>query len=170
MHGTCLNENKLVDEAPSVVHDGDILKFGAEVRRGTEIFPACAFRVNLEFSPYRYDPCSVSLRLFINSIIVHQAPSHFQTHPKSMMMKIAQAVNSIGTNKSKHQARMVPLLKSSHLNARAQPMPLILPETILQHQLDLAVLESISPATRLLRSRLRTTFQPQQHPPNSMSA
>ncbi|KAH6674548.1 hypothetical protein B0J14DRAFT_562661 [Halenospora varia] len=55
MHGTCLNGRKLATKEPTVVNNGDELVFGAEVRRGPEVFPACAFRVNIDFVPYKYD-------------------------------------------------------------------------------------------------------------------
>ncbi|KAF4632318.1 hypothetical protein G7Y89_g5809 [Cudoniella acicularis] len=53
MHGTCLNGRKLAADEPAVVVNGDELVFGAEVRRGPEVFPACAFRVSLDFVPYK---------------------------------------------------------------------------------------------------------------------
>lgn len=46
LHGTRLNNALLRrDEATKLV-DGDVLVFGAEVRRGSETFPACSFRIN----------------------------------------------------------------------------------------------------------------------------
>ncbi|KAH8685571.1 hypothetical protein BGZ60DRAFT_395475 [Tricladium varicosporioides] len=53
MHGTCLNGRKLATKEPTVINNGDELVFGAEVRRGPEVFPACAFRVNIDFIPYK---------------------------------------------------------------------------------------------------------------------
>jgi pSer/pThr/pTyr-binding forkhead associated (FHA) protein len=53
MHGTYLNTAELARKSPTVLRDGDTLVFGAEVRRGPETFPACAFRVNYEFLPYK---------------------------------------------------------------------------------------------------------------------
>ncbi|RDL38094.1 uncharacterized protein BP5553_05527 [Venustampulla echinocandica] len=53
MHGTFLNDTKVPTEQPAEVEDGDVIAFGAEVRRGPEIFPACSFQVNIDWSPYR---------------------------------------------------------------------------------------------------------------------
>ena len=53
MHGTYLNGTLLRENAPVMVGDDDLVVFGAEVKRGTEVFPACAFRVNYEFLPYK---------------------------------------------------------------------------------------------------------------------
>jgi pSer/pThr/pTyr-binding forkhead associated (FHA) protein len=53
MHGTYLNTAELARKQPTVLRDGDNLVFGAEVRRGPETFPACAFRVNYKFFPYK---------------------------------------------------------------------------------------------------------------------
>lgn len=53
MHGTYLNTAELARKSPTVLRDGDTLVFGAEVRRGPETFPACAFRVNYKVLPYK---------------------------------------------------------------------------------------------------------------------
>lgn len=50
MHGTMLNGEALVREEPRSLNNGDEIKFGAEVRRGSETFPACSFKVEYEFS------------------------------------------------------------------------------------------------------------------------
>jgi hypothetical protein len=52
MHGTQINDEKLPANAPQVVKIGDVLSFGAEVRRGPEVFPPCKFRINYEFMPW----------------------------------------------------------------------------------------------------------------------
>jgi hypothetical protein len=52
MHGTQVNDEKLTPNAPQVVMVGDILSFGAEVRRGPEVFPPCKFRIDYEFTPW----------------------------------------------------------------------------------------------------------------------
>lgn len=52
MHGTYHNHPRLTQGEPSILSNGDILVFGAEVKRGTDIFPACAFRVTFEYTPY----------------------------------------------------------------------------------------------------------------------
>lgn len=54
MHGTCVNDRKLDDSEAVRVNDGDILVFGAEVKRGQDTFPACSFLVKLHFTPYQY--------------------------------------------------------------------------------------------------------------------
>lgn len=53
MHGTFLNGSRINTHTLTELNDGDELIFGAEVRRGTEVFPACAFRVSYEFGPYK---------------------------------------------------------------------------------------------------------------------
>ena len=53
MHGTFLNGSRITTNLLTELNDGDELVFGAEVRRGTEIFPACAFRVTYELGPYK---------------------------------------------------------------------------------------------------------------------
>jgi hypothetical protein len=53
MHGTYLNNIELQRKDPRILNDGDIVVFGAEVRRGVESFPACAFRINYEFLPWK---------------------------------------------------------------------------------------------------------------------
>jgi hypothetical protein len=53
MHGTYVNDFELPRKSTMVVDDGDIVLFGAEVRRGPETFPACKFQVNYEFVPYK---------------------------------------------------------------------------------------------------------------------
>lgn len=50
MHGTYLNGVELARHVPSTLNNGDILVFGAEVRRGPETFPACSFRISYEFA------------------------------------------------------------------------------------------------------------------------
>ncbi|KAH6722284.1 hypothetical protein BKA61DRAFT_568823 [Leptodontidium sp. MPI-SDFR-AT-0119] len=53
MHGTYLNDFELPKDTPTVINDGDVVVFGAEVRRGPEVFPACSFRVNYKPVPYK---------------------------------------------------------------------------------------------------------------------
>jgi len=52
MHGTHVNDEKLPPNTPQVVVVGDILSFGAEVRRGPEVFPPCKFRIDYEVTPW----------------------------------------------------------------------------------------------------------------------
>lgn len=54
MHGTYLNNIALPPKTATAIGDADEVKFGAEVRRGPENFPACRFRFNYEFVPYKY--------------------------------------------------------------------------------------------------------------------
>lgn len=51
MHGTTLNDQELQRQEPRSLNNGDIVKFGAEVRRGPETFPACSFRVEYNILP-----------------------------------------------------------------------------------------------------------------------
>jgi hypothetical protein len=53
MHGTYVNGSELQRKEPKALNNGDVVVFGAEVRRGVEIFPACAFQVNYEFLPVK---------------------------------------------------------------------------------------------------------------------
>ncbi|PVH84485.1 SMAD/FHA domain-containing protein [Cadophora sp. DSE1049] len=53
MHGTHLNNFELPRDTPTVITDGDVVVFGAEVRRGPETFPACSFRVNHKIVSYK---------------------------------------------------------------------------------------------------------------------
>lgn len=48
MHGTFLNDVQLPPRNVTVIQDEDEVKFGAEVRRGPETFPACCFRVKYD--------------------------------------------------------------------------------------------------------------------------
>jgi hypothetical protein len=52
MHGTQVNNTKLVPNVPQAVEVGDVLSFGAEVRRGPELFPPCEFRIDYELVPW----------------------------------------------------------------------------------------------------------------------
>ena len=52
MHGTYVNDLELERKKARELSDGDKVVFGAEVRRGPETFPACAFRINYAFSPF----------------------------------------------------------------------------------------------------------------------
>lgn len=53
MHGTVLNDQELQEQEPRSLNNGDVVKFGAEVRRGAETFPPCAIKIEYEFSPYK---------------------------------------------------------------------------------------------------------------------
>lgn len=53
MHGTWLNDIELPKDTPTMINDGDVVVFGAEVRRGPETFPACSFMVNHKIISYR---------------------------------------------------------------------------------------------------------------------
>lgn len=50
MHGTSINNAPLVSFEPTVLHNGDVVVFGTEVKRGSETFPPCKFIVNYEIS------------------------------------------------------------------------------------------------------------------------
>lgn len=54
MHGTFVNDLQLRRLEPSGLSNGDLVVFGAEVKRNLDIFPACAFRVNYELLPFKY--------------------------------------------------------------------------------------------------------------------
>lgn len=49
MHGTQINETKVLPDTAVPISSGDIVSFGAEVRRGPETFPPCKFLVEYEF-------------------------------------------------------------------------------------------------------------------------
>jgi pSer/pThr/pTyr-binding forkhead associated (FHA) protein len=53
MHGTYINNKQLSVRDPTRILDGDEITFGAEVKRGPETFPACAFQVKIDFVPYK---------------------------------------------------------------------------------------------------------------------
>lgn len=52
MHGTTVNDTRLPIKDPRTVKCGDILVFGAEVRRGPDTFPPCIFKIVYEFTPW----------------------------------------------------------------------------------------------------------------------
>lgn len=52
MHGTYLNNKRLYNGEGIRLINGDTLILGAEVKRGSEIYPACVFKVKYEFGPY----------------------------------------------------------------------------------------------------------------------
>jgi len=54
MHGTYLNNVELPRKSPAPLGNNDVVVFGAEVKRGPETFPACRFRVNVNFEPIPY--------------------------------------------------------------------------------------------------------------------
>lgn len=54
MHGTQLNDVKLLLDTPQAVKNGDIVSFGAEVRRGPDTFPPCRFHIEYELVPWAY--------------------------------------------------------------------------------------------------------------------
>jgi pSer/pThr/pTyr-binding forkhead associated (FHA) protein len=53
MHGTYVNKKHLQREEPTQLSDGDEITFGAQVNRGLEVFPACAFKLKLDFVPFK---------------------------------------------------------------------------------------------------------------------
>lgn len=53
MHGTYVNHDQLKKKEARGLSDGDIVVFGAEVKRGEETFPACAFKITYEILPYK---------------------------------------------------------------------------------------------------------------------
>jgi hypothetical protein len=52
MHGTAINNVTLLGETAYEIVNGDELSFGAEVRRGLEVFPPCRFKFNLKWEKY----------------------------------------------------------------------------------------------------------------------
>lgn len=56
MHGTQVNNEKLLANVPQAIKIGDVLSFGAEVRRGPELFPPCSLRIDYEFMPWTLVP------------------------------------------------------------------------------------------------------------------
>lgn len=69
MHGTLLNGVKLMANTPQQLEDGDVVVFGAEVKRGPETFPACSFQINYEAIPYKYDIPSFSSTSYQGSLL-----------------------------------------------------------------------------------------------------
>ncbi|KAG9230872.1 hypothetical protein BJ875DRAFT_384188, partial [Amylocarpus encephaloides] len=59
MHGTRINQTTLARDQDAQINSGDILVFGAEVRRAQEVFPACRFLVNLDFATYHVNGSSI---------------------------------------------------------------------------------------------------------------
>ena len=54
MHGTFVNGSQLPSNSPTELQDNDSIVLGAEVRRGHEMIPACAFQ--LKYHLMRYNP------------------------------------------------------------------------------------------------------------------
>jgi hypothetical protein len=54
MHGTFVNDTQLRRHEPRGLSNDDLVVFGVEVKRNLDTFPACAFRVNYEFLPFKY--------------------------------------------------------------------------------------------------------------------
>jgi FHA domain len=52
MHGTMLNDQKVPIDTLQQVTTGDVVSFGAEVRRGPDTFPPCCFDIAYEFVPW----------------------------------------------------------------------------------------------------------------------
>ncbi|KAH8592786.1 SMAD/FHA domain-containing protein [Bisporella sp. PMI_857] len=52
MHGTFVNSTRLLPHVTNNLSNGDTLVLGIEVKRGSEIFPACSFIFNYELIPY----------------------------------------------------------------------------------------------------------------------
>lgn len=53
MHGTFVNGNRLAPDVPTELQDGDHIILGAEVRRGRETFPACAFDLAYRLTKFK---------------------------------------------------------------------------------------------------------------------
>ncbi|KAL3420672.1 Factor arrest protein 10 [Phlyctema vagabunda] len=56
MHGTFLNNRQLESHRAETFKNGDTVIFGAEVTRGVEVFPACAFTIEYELSQVSVKP------------------------------------------------------------------------------------------------------------------
>ena len=54
MHGTFVNDFQLRRDEPQELSNDDLVVFGAEVKRNSDTFPACAFRINYELFPFKY--------------------------------------------------------------------------------------------------------------------
>ena len=54
MHGTFVNSFQLRQHEPRELVNGDLVVFGAEVKRNLDTFPACAFSIGCEFLPFKY--------------------------------------------------------------------------------------------------------------------
>ncbi|KAI9813649.1 MAG: hypothetical protein M1827_003720 [Pycnora praestabilis] len=55
MHGTFQGNMQLSKDVKFPLKDGDTVRFGSEVRRGSETFPPQAFRVGIEWYDWRYE-------------------------------------------------------------------------------------------------------------------
>ncbi|KFZ02061.1 hypothetical protein V500_00470 [Pseudogymnoascus sp. VKM F-4518 (FW-2643)] len=51
-HGTYINNNQIPKYGPTPLANNDIISLGAEIKRGTEMYPECRFRVNYELVPF----------------------------------------------------------------------------------------------------------------------
>ncbi|KAL2073246.1 hypothetical protein VTL71DRAFT_10570 [Oculimacula yallundae] len=67
MHGTYLNGIALASDTPAVLTSNDVVVFGAEVRRGTEVFPACSFQVTYKSTPHKSQATSANTYTFPES-------------------------------------------------------------------------------------------------------
>lgn len=52
VHGRAVIDVKLQSDQPRPIFSSDILLFGAEVRRGAEVFPPCLFYLKYEFQEW----------------------------------------------------------------------------------------------------------------------
>jgi len=78
MHGTYLNDVQLSSKNSTAIGNEDEVKFGAEVRRGPETFPACRFRVNYDFVPYKYVSESVCYPCLLVLTNVHRPANSYE--------------------------------------------------------------------------------------------
>lgn len=84
MHGTFVNDLQLRRGEPSGLSSGDLVVFGAEVKRNLDTFPACAFRVNYEFLPFKYVQNQPKLPVIHKSKLTHPSrASNSYTFPES---------------------------------------------------------------------------------------
>jgi hypothetical protein len=82
MHGTYLNKCQLKTNETRNLNDGDVVIFGAEVKRGDETFPACAFQLSYNLTPFRYVRSVLGCRKTAN-FQIRIATSNTFTYPES---------------------------------------------------------------------------------------
>ncbi|KAL0942392.1 Factor arrest protein 10 [Colletotrichum truncatum] len=56
LHGTYLNSQRLSQDEPHELSQGDTIKFGVDIQRSSELFPPCTVLVGFEFDPLQIHP------------------------------------------------------------------------------------------------------------------
>lgn len=101
MHGTTRNGFPVEKNTPTEIRDGDNLIFGAEVRRGLEVFPACSFHIAYQLSNYRptnsysFPEASDEEGLFSDGHSEDDGASDDEVSVSSSEPKISQVIDTI---------------------------------------------------------------------------